>query len=144
MSWVVDTCILLDILEDDPEFGRASARCLTKHLKSGLVACPVSLVEMAPAFSGNLAAQEEFLHQCGVSFAEAFLLTDVRNSYSAWNACISTKRLRKSPNLPKRPIADILIGGFASRFDGLITRNGTDFQNWFPELILVDPTIDNS
>lgn len=24
MSWVVSTCILIDVLEDDPDFGRAS------------------------------------------------------------------------------------------------------------------------
>ena len=35
MAWVVDTCILLDVLEDDPKFGRASPRRSTDSLRTG-------------------------------------------------------------------------------------------------------------
>lgn len=139
MSWVVDTCILLDILEDDPEFGRASARCLKNRLDEGLLACPVTLLELGPAFGGDLGAQRHFLAQCGVSDEEDFTLADVRLGYSPWNAYIAAKRRRKSPKVSRRPIADMMIGAFASRFAGLITRNGNDFQPWFPQLVILDP-----
>lgn len=141
MSWVVDTCVLLDILEDDPEFGLASARCLKARLDEGLLACPVTLLELAPAFSGDLGAQRHFLAQCGVSDVEDFTMADVRLGYSPWNDYIAAKRRRRSPKLPKRPIADMMIGAFACRFDGLITRNGSDFQPWFPQLVILDPII---
>ncbi len=26
MAWVVDTCLVIDVLDDDPEFGRAVER----------------------------------------------------------------------------------------------------------------------
>jgi hypothetical protein len=26
MPWVVDTCLVIDVLNDDPDYGRASAR----------------------------------------------------------------------------------------------------------------------
>ena len=139
MSWVVDTCVLLDILEDDPEFGRASASCLRTRLEEGLVACPVTLLELGPAFGGDLSAQRHFLAQCGVSDEEDFTLADVRFGYSPWNDYIAAKRRRKSPVLPKRPIADLMIGAFACRYGGLITRNGNDFQPWFPQLVILDP-----
>jgi predicted nucleic acid-binding protein len=139
MGWVVDTCVLLDILEDDPEFGRASASCLRTRLEEGLLACPVTLLELGPAFGGDLAAQRHFLAQCGVSDEEDFTLADVRLGYSAWNNYIAAKRRRKSPKVPRRPIADMMIGAFASRFEGLITRNGNDFQPWFRELVILDP-----
>lgn len=53
MAWVVDTCLLIDVLEDDPEFGRSSARLLDDHAADGLVLCPISYVELAPAFEGS-------------------------------------------------------------------------------------------
>ena len=31
MAWVVDTCVLLDVRMDDPDFGRVSAACLEAH-----------------------------------------------------------------------------------------------------------------
>jgi hypothetical protein len=33
----------------------------------------------------------------------------------------------------------MMIGAFASRFEGLITRSGNDFQPWFPQLVILDP-----
>jgi len=36
MAWVVDTCVLIDVLEDDPEFGLVSAEALDAHLDEGL------------------------------------------------------------------------------------------------------------
>jgi len=36
-------------------------------------------------------------------------------------------------------IADVMIAAFALRFQGLITRNGTDFRNIAPSLRLVEP-----
>ncbi|MBM3833050.1 MAG: type II toxin-antitoxin system VapC family toxin [Verrucomicrobia bacterium] len=41
--------------------------------------------------------------------------------------------------MPKRPLADILIGAFALRFDGLLTRNETDFRSVFSQLTIVSP-----
>ena len=141
MSWVVDTCVLLDILEDDPEFGQASARCLKARLNEGLLVCPVTSLELAPAFLGDLDEQRRFFAQCGVSDGEDFTMADVRLGYSPWNDYIAAKRRRSSPKLPKRPVADMMIGAFACRFDGLITRNGNDFRPWFPGMAILDPMI---
>jgi hypothetical protein len=53
MTWVVDTCVVLDVLEGDPEFGLASARLIDNLASEGLSLCPVSYIELAPAFSGD-------------------------------------------------------------------------------------------
>jgi hypothetical protein len=42
MSWVVDTCVLIDVLEDDPTFGDPSTNLLERLLRNGLVLCPVT------------------------------------------------------------------------------------------------------
>ncbi|HJX63062.1 MAG TPA: type II toxin-antitoxin system VapC family toxin, partial [Polyangia bacterium] len=65
MSWVVDTCVLIDVLEDDPSFGRASAQLLEKSLRNGLLLCPVTMIELSPAFAGDLEVQKHFLEQAG-------------------------------------------------------------------------------
>ncbi len=136
MPWVVDTCIVIDVLENDPVFGRRSAELLESKLQDGLVICPVSMVELAPAFAGDLNAQKSFLDICGIDYTPAFLSVDVEFSHAAWQRHIEAKR---SAHARKRPVADILIGGFAMRFQGLVTRNPTDFEPWFSGLEILSP-----
>jgi len=135
-GWVVDTCVLIDVLEDDPDFGRGSALYLRERLSEGLVVSPVTMIELSPAFEGDLSKQKEFLGLCGVAYGAAFITADVVRAHTAWNHYIQKKRLRETP---KRPVADLMIGAFATRFDGLITRNPKDFKPWFPGLNLVAP-----
>jgi len=136
MSWVVDTCVLIDVLENDPAFGRASAHLLEKSLHDGLVLCPVTMVELAPAFAGNLEVQKHFLEQVGVDFTESWTLADTESAHRAWNIYVQARR---TSDTPKRPLADLLIGAFACRQQGLITRNPTDFRRWFPKLKVRQP-----
>lgn len=37
MPWVVDTCLVIDVLDDDPDHGRASALLLDSKASDGLV-----------------------------------------------------------------------------------------------------------
>jgi predicted nucleic acid-binding protein len=57
MSWVIDTCLIIDVLENDPSFGEPSARLIDRLSKDGLTLCPVSYVELAPAFLGDRKAR---------------------------------------------------------------------------------------
>lgn len=136
MAWIVDTCILLDVLEDDPKFGRPSAVLLEELTEEGLTICPVSYAEMAPAFEGDSALQEEFLTGVGVNFRQDWLWEDTLRAHEAWHDFIRRKR---SGLVPKRPLADVLIGAFASRHQGLITRNPSDFTPLFPGLAIREP-----
>jgi len=136
MSWVVDTCVLIDVLDNDPNFGRTSAALLEKSRRDGLVVSPVTMVELAPAFDGNLESQKYFLSQVGVDFTETWTLADTERAHHAWNSYVQARR---TSNTPKRPLADLLIGAFACRHHGLITRNPADFRRWFPKLKLRQP-----
>jgi predicted nucleic acid-binding protein len=131
MAWVVDTCVLIDVLEDDPLFGRNSALTLEAHATDGLMVCPISFAELAPAFEGNPGLQEEFLAGIGADYKQDWTWDDTLRAHEAWNAFVQRRR---SGVLPKRPLADILIGAFASRHQGLITRNPDDFVKVFPDL----------
>ena len=134
--WIIDTCVVLDVFENDPEFGQASAQLLEKLLPEGLGISPVTMVELAPAFDGDVTEQKRFLDQAGISFSEAWTSVDAESAHGAWNVYVPSRRQEK---LPKRPIADVLIGGFAVNRQGLVTRNPADFHRWFPKLEIRTP-----
>jgi predicted nucleic acid-binding protein len=137
MTWVVDTAVLIDVLEDDPEFGEASAAMLELLAEDGLAICPVTYAELAPAFEGSRALQEEFLAGAGVGFSEDWTRQDTLAAFEVWHAHV---RRRREGVGPRRPIADILIGAFAQRFQGLVTRDRDHFRPAFPQLEIRDPT----
>jgi hypothetical protein len=134
--WVVDTCVVLDVFENDPQFGKGSAALLEKLLPHGLAVAPVTMVELSAAFEGDIAEQKRFLEGAGISHTEAWTPADIDASHKAWNAYVISRRKDKTP---KRPIADLLIGGFATNRQGLVTRNPSDFRRWFPNLVIREP-----
>jgi len=76
------------------------------------------MVELSPAFDGNLETQKHFLEQVGIDFTDRWTLGDTECEHRAWNSYVQARR---ASNAPKRPLADLLIGAFASRQKGLIT-----------------------
>jgi hypothetical protein len=136
MKWAVDTCVILDIVLEDPQFGLGSAHLLEELLQEGLSISPVTMIELAPAFHGNLEEQKRFLDQTGIDFSDAWNAADLETSHQAWHRHVSAKRIQ-SP--PKRIVADLMIGGFAVNRRGLVTRNSADYQRWFPALTIREP-----
>ncbi len=136
MAWIVDTCVLLDIGLDDPRFASGSERLLNAKLADGLLVCPMTIVELAPAFSGNIEALEEFLFQLGIGHQEDWTAADTTSSCQAWTRHVQKRRKNQ---VGKRPITDVLIGAFALRHQGLLTRNTDDFRRLFPTLHLITP-----
>lgn len=133
---MVDTCLLIDVAEADPAFGVASAKLLDLKRAAALTICPVTYVELAPVFNGDLTAQKEFLFNLGVTWPEAWTQADTEEAHRAWHRYVTARRATKAP---KRPLADILIGAFASRCDGILTRNEDDFRQVFPSLAIAVP-----
>lgn len=133
---VVDTCILVDVADDDPSHGLASARCLVRYLEQGLVLSPVSYVELAPVFDGSTELLHEFLDGVGVDRFEGFTEADRVVAFRAWSRHVREKR---AGTARRRPVADALIGALAVRHEGIITRNGDDFRSFYPTLRIIDP-----
>lgn len=131
MSWVVDTCVLVDVFEGDPEFAGASADALDALSPEGLVVSPATFVELAPAFHGDIEGEREFLAALGVETDAAFDDDVLLAAHRAWHRHILRKRAGEAP---KRPVADVLIGALAMRRSGLLTRNAGDFRSLFPAL----------
>jgi len=53
------------------------------------VICPVSYIELAPAFSGDSSLQEAFLQEAGVDWLQPWTLLDIAASYQLWANHIS-------------------------------------------------------
>lgn len=134
--WIVDTCLVLDVFEHDPSFGRPSADLLQKLSARGLAVSPITTVELSAAFTGDPVEQKRFLELAGLSYVEPGTATDTEQAHSAWSDYVTAKRLGKAA---KKPVADILIGAFAANRTGLITRNARDFTRWFPKLKVREP-----
>lgn len=110
MTWVVDTCVLIDVFRGDKLFSMASSVALQSKLDDVLTIAPITYVEMAPEFNGDAAAQDAFLdaiwiHRDFNGSKDAVLL-----AHRAWNEHIMRKR---SGSVKKRPVADVLIGAYA-------------------------------
>lgn len=135
-GWVVDTCVVLDVALNDPDFGIKSARLLKSKLAEGLLISSVTFVELAPAFGGNLEELKRFLFGAQLGWEEPWTLADMETAFRGWWQHVQLKRLGQ---ITPRPVADLLIGAFASRFQGLITRNGADFQKFYPTLKTLAP-----
>jgi hypothetical protein len=93
MAWVVDTCLLLDIGLDDPEFAERSENLLLQKSYSGVVISPVTFVELAPAFGGDIDALKNFLTGLGIDFEEVWEVLDTENAAEAWAVHILKRRI---------------------------------------------------
>jgi len=136
VSMVVDTCVILDVLERDPVFGMASAEAIDHHSDDGLIISPMTYVELSPAFLGDEARERNFLFEIGIDLPPGVSDEDLSIAAAAWNRHIQRKRSGKAA---RRPVADVMIGALAQANDGLITRNADDFRALFPSLNIVTP-----
>ena len=136
MAWVVDTSVIVDLVTGDPLFEPASAACLRAHLADGLIISPVTFVELGPSFSGDDVAAEAFLKSARVGTTEFWDTADTLLAHRLWH---EFQLRRRQLQVGKRPVADVLIAAFAQRFQGLITRNASDFRNIRPTLPLIEP-----
>lgn len=136
MRWVVDTCVIIDILMGDTEFARASALACDAKREFGLTVAPITYIELAPSFNGDVREQDEFLCRLGVACDFNGDKGSVMVAHKAWYEHVLRKR---AGNVQKRPIADVIIGSFALKSGGLITRNEDDFRSLYPELNIFNP-----
>ena len=134
--WVVDTCIIIDITSGDGEFSTKSADAIDAKRAEGLVVAPITYVELAPSFRGDIAKQDSVLSGMGIEFDFAGNRQAVLAAHKAWYEHALRKRLGEAV---KRPIADVLIGAYAVEKGGLITRNEADFKTLYPNLTIFNP-----
>ncbi|MDN5869293.1 MAG: PIN domain-containing protein [Nitrococcus sp.] len=133
MITAVDTNVLIDVLEGDPEFGHASAAALARASRDGaLIACEVVWAEVATAYQP---AQEVLrdLAAFGLRF-------DAMSEASALAAASAWARHRSTGGKRSRIAADFLIGAHAAgQADRLLTRDSGFHRQHFEHLRVDEP-----
>lgn len=133
---MVDTSVPLDLVTGDPQIEPASTLCLQTHMADELIVCPLSFIELGPAFAGDDMAAEAFLKAAGLQTIEPWTSRDTSLAHRLWHDFQSRRRQQ---NLARRPAADVMIAASAARFQSIITRNAADFRSVAPTLALIEP-----
>lgn len=131
---LVDSNVLLDVLEDDPEwYGWSSGRLSECAEHSILAVNPVIYSEVSIGFN-RIEELEEALPE------ELFQRLQL-----PWEACFlagkSFLKYRRSGGNRRSPLPDFFIGAHAM-VEGmtLLTRDAARYRSYFPELKLISPS----
>jgi len=130
----VDTSVLLDFLNHDPEFGTASRDALRSCAGVGpLLACDVVWAEIAGFFPSNSACRDT-LQELEIEFSPV-------QPEAAFEAGLAWKAYRLRGGARTRVAADFLIGAHALlQADRLLTRDYGFYRSCFHRLVVLDPS----
>ena len=130
---LVDSCVLLDIFNDDPDWFEWSSSVLFKMSKDyQLVINIIVFTEIAFNFSSSERLENE-LEALAIKILE--IPTEV-----AFNVSRTFKKYRKNKGGKKSPMPDFYIGEHAIYLGlHLITRDTARYKTYQPKLKLVSP-----
>jgi len=130
----VDTNVLLDFLNHDPEYGAASRDALRACAGEGpLLACDVVWAEIAGCFA-SISACRDTLRELEIEFSPL-------QPEAAFEAGLAWKAYRHRGGARTRVAADFLIGAHALfQADRLLTRDHGFYRSSFKRLVLIDPS----
>lgn len=130
---LVDTNVLLDVLEDDPAWADWSVRQLRAQAQvHELFINPVIYSELSLAFDA-VKALDEAIEDMGITYQELprpalFLAGRAYVNY------------RREGGTKTNVLPDFFIGAHAAVLScGILTRDGRRYRNYFPRVALVDP-----
>ena len=131
---LVDTNILLDVLEDDPSWAPWSIAQLRAQAQvHELVINPVIYSELSLAFD-TVDALDGAVDRMGLSLQEI-------PRPALFLAARAFLRYRQSGGAKGNVLADFFIGAHAAVLDcGIVTRDVRRYRNYFPRVPLVAPT----
>jgi predicted nucleic acid-binding protein len=136
MISAVDSSVILDVLTDDPKFGRASESVLRRATGEGqLVVCECVLAEVFPALGSD--------ENCSAFLQDWQLDFKPSSGESARLAGATFAAYLARGRSQRRIVADFLIAAHAqTHSDRLITRDRGFTRSYFKSLVVLDPSKD--
>ncbi len=130
---LVDTNVLLDLFEDDPQWADWSLRRLRAQAQvHQLFINPVIYAEVSLAFD-SVKELDETIERMGLTIEEV----PRPALFLAGRAFLKYRRARGTRT---NVLADFFIGAHASVLGcGILTRDGRRYRNYFPQVPLLTP-----
>ncbi|UVO53576.1 type II toxin-antitoxin system VapC family toxin [Sphingomonas sp. SUN039] len=130
---LVDSNILIDILEQDPTwFGWSSERLDHAKTSDAAAITPVVVAEVGPKFPT--------LEQFNTMIGKMLLTVEPLTDEAAFAAGQAFREYRRGREGPKSVIADFLIGGQAAVSGAtILTRDPVIYARFFPTVPLIAP-----
>ena len=130
-EWLVDTNVLIDIINDDPQFAEASTEMLGRCAESGILV-------VNPVIYGEVGAICDSLEELDSLLPRELFRRDDLIWEATFLAGQAFRRYRKNKGQKKRVLANFLIGAHASVAGfGLISRDN-GYRKYF-KLELLNP-----
>jgi len=130
---LVDTNVLVDVLEDDPTWADWSVRQLRAQSQvHDLIINPVIYSELSLAFD-SVKALDEAIEGMGLTFQEL----PRPALFLAGRAFV---KYRREGGTKSNVLPDFFIGAHAAVLScGILTRDGRRYRNYFPRVALIVP-----
>jgi predicted nucleic acid-binding protein len=130
---LVDTNVLLDVLEDDPAWADWSMRQLRSQAQvHELLINPVIYSELSLAFD-SVKAADEAIESLGLNYQEL----PRPALFLAGRAFV---KYRREGGTKANVLVDFFIGAHAAVLKcGILTRDGRRYSSYFPRVLLVTP-----
>jgi len=130
---MVDSCVLLDILTEDPEWFAWSAKALSEAVDEGLLAInPIIYAEISISF--------DRIEDLEAALPANYLLWKPLPPEAAFLAGKCFLKYRRRGGQRTAPLPDFFIGAHAAVEQmPLITRDAARFGTYFPKLSLIQP-----
>ncbi len=130
---MVDSCVLLDVLTEDPDWFAWSSETLAAAADRGvLVINPIIYAEVSIGF--------ERIEDLEAVLPESFVVLQPIPREAAFLAGKVFLQYRRRGGTRTAPLPDFLIGAHAAVADmPLVTRDTARFRSYFPSVELIEP-----
>jgi hypothetical protein len=134
MTTAVDSMVLIDLFQHEPNWGSRAATAVDHAIRSGrLVVCDVVWAEVAGRFASDEVLATA-MTELGVEF-DGITETAATNAGRLWRAFRRSGGVRRD-----RIVPDFLVGAHAlASADALLTRDRGFYRRYFKGLRIVEP-----